>query len=59
MLNVPTKCPYCEGQQIVDSHYKYRFIDVDGPLYNSEKLRVVEIYCAVCHRTISVTPIKK
>ncbi len=52
-----TCCPYCSGPNAVQSRYIYRFVEICGVVSTQPRLRAVEIYCANCHHTISITPL--
>ena len=54
-----TKCPYCKEQPTVQSRYVYRVVNIGGIGPYDKPLPAVEIYCASCKRTLSITPIMK
>ena len=48
-----TCCPYCGG-----TLYTCRVTELNGLSQYALKVKTLEIYCASCHRTLSITPIK-
>ena len=54
-----TYCPYC-GATLNANNYVWRNIEVTGYENFPEptpKLKAIEVYCAQCHRTLSITPL--
>ena len=47
-----TRCPYCNG-----TNYVCREIQINGLTQYAPKVNALEIYCASCRRTLSITPI--
>ena len=52
-----TKCPYCKEPPTGQSRYIYRIVKIGGIEAYNKPLPAVEIYCASCKRTLSITPI--
>ena len=49
-----SQCPYCNNPK---SRFLYRMVDIEpGLSQHVDLLHSVEIYCAHCKRTISITP---
>lgn len=52
-----THCPYCGEPRIGQSRYVYRVVKIGGISPYDKPLPAVEIYCANCQKTLSITPI--
>ncbi len=51
-----THCPYC-GNNMTQSVYKWRILNLSSTIDNSSTYQVIEIYCASCHTTLSFIPV--
>lgn len=54
-----TCCPYC-GAINNSGNYVWRFVNLTSQMNFPEPspvLQAVEVYCAKCHRTLSITPL--
>lgn len=52
-----TRCPYCNRTTNGDTHYIYRIIEIGELSPYAPKIKAVELYCAACQHTLSITPI--
>lgn len=57
-----THCPYCEDGEKGGSIFQWRVVELETKPSNipGEKVRkipAIEIYCARCERTLSITPV--